>query len=122
MKKVLIGEDSSVIQNLAKKILEFQNFEITGAKNGEEVLKFLGQKEFDVILLDINMPVMDGMECVKTIRAMKDEKIANIPVIAITGNARNYTKEDFDEAGFNDMLAKPLNFDQLVSTVKKLVE
>ena len=122
MKKVLIGEDSSVIQNLAKKILEFQNFEITSAKNGEEVLKMLQTKEFDVILLDINMPVMDGMECIKTIRAMKDEKLAKIPVIAITGNARNYSKEDFDNAGFNEMLAKPLNFDQLVSTVKSLVD
>ena len=122
MKKVLIGEDSSVIQNLAKKILEFQNFEITSAKNGEEVLKMLQTKEFDVILLDINMPVMDGMECIKTIRAMKDEKLAKIPVIAITGNARNYSKEDFDNAGFNEMLAKPLNFDQLVSTVKCLVD
>ena len=122
MKKVLIGEDSSVIQNLAKKILEFQNFEITSAKNGDEVLKLLVTKEFDVVLLDINMPVMDGMECIKTIRAMKDEKLANIPVVAITGNARNYTKEDFDAAGFNEMLSKPLNFDQLVSTVKSLVD
>ncbi len=122
MKKVLIGEDSSVIQNLAKKILEFQNFEITSAKNGAEVLSFLEKKEFDVVLLDINMPVMDGMECVKTIRASNDHKISKIPVVAITGNARNYTKEDFEEAGFNEMLAKPLNFDQLVSTVKKLVE
>jgi CheY-like chemotaxis protein len=122
MKKVLIGEDSSVIQNLAKKILEFQNFEITSAKNGEEVLKLLKSHSFDVILLDINMPVMDGMECIKTIRAMEDEKLAKIPVIAITGNARNYTKEDFDAAGFNQMLAKPLNFDELVSTVKSMVE
>jgi CheY-like chemotaxis protein len=122
MKKVLIGEDSSVIQNLAKKILEFQNFEITSAKNGEEVLKLHKSHTFDVILLDINMPVMDGMECIKTIRAMKDEKLSKIPVIAITGNARNYTKEDFEEAGFNEMLAKPLNFDQLVSTVKSLVD
>ncbi len=122
MKKVLIGEDSSVIQNLAKKILEFQNFEITSAKNGEEVLKMLQTKAFDAILLDINMPIMDGMECIKSIRALKDEKLSKIPVIAITGNARNYTKQDFDDAGFNEMLAKPLNFDQLVSTVKSLVE
>lgn len=122
MKKVLIGEDSSVIQNLAKKILEFQNFEITSAKNGEEVLKMLQTKEFDAILLDINMPIMDGMECIKSIRALKDEKLSKIPVIAITGNARNYTKQDFDDAGFNEMLAKPLNFDQLVSTVKSLVD
>ena len=122
MKKVLIGEDSSVIQNLARKILEFQNFEIEGAKNGEEVLKLLGKQVFDAVLLDINMPIMDGMDCIKAIRAHADVSIAKIPVVAITGNARNYTKVDFDEAGFDEVLTKPLNFDQLVSTVKKLVE
>jgi CheY-like chemotaxis protein len=122
MKKILIGEDSSVIQNLAKKILEFQNFEIESAKNGEEVLKILQKKAIDAVLLDINMPVMDGMECIKTIREMDDKKLAKIPVIAITGNARNYTKADFDEAGFDAVLTKPLNFDDLVTAVKKLVE
>jgi CheY-like chemotaxis protein len=122
MKKILIGEDSSVIQNLAKKILEFQNFKIEVAKNGDEVLKNLSKKQFDAVLLDINMPIMDGMECIKKIRELKDETLAKIPVVAITGNARNYTKEDFDNAGFDAVLTKPLNFDQLVETVKKLVE
>lgn len=122
MKKILIGEDSSVIQNLAKKILEFQNFKIDVAKNGDEVLKHLQKDSFDAVLLDINMPVMDGMECIKAIRNLKEEKLAKIPVVAITGNARNYTKEDFDEAGFDAVLTKPLNFDQLVETVKKLID
>ena len=62
MKKVLIAEDSSVIQNLAKKILEFQNFEIHSVKNGQQVLDALENEDFDILLLDINMPVMDGME------------------------------------------------------------
>ncbi len=122
MKKVLIGEDSSVIQNLAKKILEFQNFEITSAKNGQEVLNHLEKHSFDVVLLDINMPIMDGMDCVRAIRANSNEKISKLPVIAITGNARNYTKEDFEEAGFNEMLSKPLNFDHLVTMVKSLID
>lgn len=122
MKKILIGEDSSVIQNLAKKILEFQNFEITSAKNGQEVLNHLEKYSFDVVLLDINMPIMDGMDCVRAIRANASEKISKIPIIAITGNARNYTKEDFEEAGFNEMLAKPLNFDHLVTMVKSLID
>ena len=120
-KSVLIAEDSSVIQNLAKKILEFQNFEITAVKNGEQVLQLLLKESFDVILLDINMPVMDGMECVKAIRGMKDEK-SKIPVVAITGNARNYTETEFKEAGFDDVLMKPLNFDKLVMVVKGLTE
>lgn len=121
-KKVLIAEDSSVIQNLAKKILEFQNFEITAVKNGEQVLQLLDKEDFDILLLDINMPVMDGMECVKAVRALKDAKKAQIPVVAITGNAKNYTPEDFTSAGFNDALMKPLNFDRLVDVVKGLTE
>ncbi len=122
MKKVLIAEDSSVIQNLAKKILEFQNFEIHSVKNGQQVLDALEKEDFDILLLDINMPVMDGMECAKAVRGLKDEKKAKLPMIAITGNARNYSMEDFKEAGFDDMLAKPLNFDALVAQVKALTE
>jgi CheY-like chemotaxis protein len=122
MKRVLIAEDSSVIQNLAKKILEFQNFEITAVKNGEQVMQLLDKEDFDILLLDINMPIMDGMECVKAIRELKDKKKANLPVVAITGNAKNYSETDFKDAGFNDALMKPLNFDKLVDVVKGLTE
>ncbi|WP_064197831.1 MULTISPECIES: response regulator [Emticicia] len=122
MKRVLIAEDSSVIQNLAKKILEFQNFEITAVKNGEQVMQLLDKEDFDILLLDINMPIMDGMECVKAIRELSDKSKANLPVVAITGNAKNYSETDFKEAGFNDALMKPLNFDKLVEVVKGLTE
>jgi CheY-like chemotaxis protein len=121
-KRVLIAEDSSVIQNLAKKILEFQNFEITAVKNGEQVMQLLDKEDFDIILLDINMPVMDGMECVKAIRELSVSSKSGVPVVAITGNARNYSEEEFKEAGFNDVLMKPLNFDKLVLVVKGLTE
>lgn len=122
MKKVLIAEDSSVIQNLARKILEFQNFEIHAVKNGQQVLDELAKADFDVLLLDINMPVMDGMDCAKAVRALADSQKSKIPMIAITGNARNYSMDDFKAAGFDDFLAKPLNFDALVSTVNSLTE
>ncbi len=119
-KKVLIAEDSSVIQNLTKKILMMQNYTIHSAKNGKQVLDALEKEHFDIILMDINMPVMDGMECTKAIRSLKDDKKSNIPIIAITGNAKNYSVEDFKEVGINEYLPKPLNFDQLVETVKRL--
>lgn len=121
-KKVLIAEDSSVIQNLARKILEFQHYEITAVKNGEQVIHLLEKEDFDIILLDINMPVMDGMECARQIRALADPKKATTPIVAITGNARNYTDEDFTSAGFNDALMKPLNFDRLVEIVAQLTQ
>lgn len=121
-KSVLIAEDSSVIQNLARKILEFQHYEITAVKNGEQVLNLLEKENFDIILLDINMPVLDGMETARRIRALADETKSKIPIVAITGNAKNYTDEDFKEAGFDDALMKPLNFDRLVEVVAQLTQ
>jgi CheY-like chemotaxis protein len=121
-KKVLIAEDSSVIQNLTKKILQMQNFDISAAKNGQQVLDVLQENHFDIILMDINMPVMDGMECTRNIRAMTDPEKARIPIIAITGNAQNYSIAEFKEAGIDDYLPKPLNFDVLVEMVKKYTE
>ena len=118
MKKILIAEDSSVIQNLTTKILKFQNYEVHNAKNGKSVLEMLEKESFDAILMDINMPVMDGMECTKQIRALDSDK-SKTPIIVITGNAQNFTKQDFDDAGINAYLQKPLDFDLLVETVKK---
>lgn len=120
LKKVLIAEDSSVIQNLTKKILQMQNYEIFSAKNGLQVLEMVEKEDFDIILMDINMPKMDGMECSQKIRAQKDSKKSKIPIVAITGNAKNYSIEDFNNAGINEFLQKPLNFDKLVDMVKNL--
>lgn len=120
-KKILIAEDSSVIQNIATRVLKFQQFHITSAKNGKEVIELLKKENFDVILLDINMPVMDGMECAKQIRAMEDETKSKTPIIAITGNAKNYSIEDFKAVGIDEYMPKPIDFDALVETVKKLI-
>ena len=119
-KKVLIAEDSSVIQNLTKKILQIQNYQIFSAKNGLQVLDMLEKEYYDIILMDINMPQMDGMECAQKIRALGDAKKSQIPIVAITGNAKNYSMDDFKNAGINEYLQKPLNFDHLVDTVKNL--
>lgn len=119
MKKILVAEDSSVIQNLTRKILQNQNYQIDAVKNGKQVLESLDKEYYDVILMDINMPVMDGIECTKKIRSSTDDKKRNIPIVAITGNAQNYSKADFIEMGINDFLPKPLDFDALVETVKR---
>lgn len=117
-KKILVAEDSSVIQNLTRKILSLQNFQISSVKNGAQVLEKLKTEAFDLILLDIHMPVMDGIECARQIREMPAEGNGAIPIIAITGNANNYTMADFKDAGINEYLPKPLNYDNLVETVK----
>lgn len=115
-KKILVAEDSSVIQNLTKKILTLQNYQISAVKNGKQVIDKLSSETFDLILMDIHMPQMNGMECARTIRQMTGE-IANVPIIAITGNANNYSMDDFKEAGINEFIPKPLNYDNLVTVV-----
>jgi CheY-like chemotaxis protein len=121
-KTILIAEDSSVILNLTKKILELQNYKIITAKNGGEVLKQVEKQKIDAILMDLNIPVKNGMECTREIRAHENKEISQIPIIAVTGNANNYSMEDFKEAGINAYLPKPLDFDMLVQTVKEYVK
>ncbi|EMS33649.1 Putative histidine kinase [Mariniradius saccharolyticus AK6] len=118
-KKVLVAEDSSVIINLTKNVLMFENYDIVAVKNGKQVLDRLAVEDFDMILMDINMPVMDGIECTKAVRALEDKQKANIPIVAITGNYKNYTMDDFKKAGLNDYIQKPLDYDLLLATVKK---
>ncbi len=118
-KTILIAEDSSVILNLTKKILELQQYRIVSAKNGGEVLKQIENQQIDCVLMDINIPVKNGMECSREIRSHADPRIAQVPIIAITGNANNYSMEQFREAGITDYLPKPLDFDALVRMVKQ---
>ncbi len=117
-KKIIVAEDSSVIQNLTKRILSIQNYQITSVKNGQQVMDKLAKNTYDLILMDINMPIMDGMECARKIRADQ----LDIPIIAITGNAKNYSIQDFKEAGIDDYLPKPLNYDNMVEVVKKYLD
>lgn len=121
-KKVLVAEDSSVIINLTKNVLMFEKFHITAVKNGQQVLKKLQQEDFDLILMDINMPIMDGIECTKAVRALENGSKASIPIVAITGNYKNYTLDDFKKVGINDYLQKPLDYDLLLATVKRHID
>ena len=118
-KTILVADDSSIIQNIARKIFQQQNYQIVSAKDGKEVLAKIKTEHIDVILMDINIPIKDGMDCTKEIRAMDNKEKASIPIIAISGNIKNYTMEDFTNAGINEFLQKPLNFDELVKLVFK---
>ncbi len=120
-KTILIAEDSSVILNLTRKILELQNYNIIAAKNGSEVMKAIDKQKIDGILMDLNIPGKNGMDCSKEIRANANPEISQIPIIAVTGNANNYTMEDFKQVGINAYLPKPVDFDMLVQTVKQYI-
>jgi|SRR5690606_10024353 len=120
-KKILVGEDSSIIINLTKGILLFENYQMKAARNGKQVLDMMEKEDFDLILMDINMPVLDGIGCTKLIRNLEDPVKSKLPVIAISGNINNYTMDEFRKLGFDDFIQKPLNYDKLLATVKKFL-
>ena len=123
---VLLVEDDLVDAMTVSR--SFQDLDITNkiehCVNGVEALARLQEMTTkpSIILLDINMPKMDGMECAKVIRNMADPIKSTIPILAITGNAKNYSIDDFKEVGINEYIPKPLNFDVLVDKVKKYTE
>ena len=118
-KNILIADDSSVIQTLTKKILITLDYEVTGVKNGNKVMPLIEENDYDIILMDINLPSIDGISLTKQIRELSDKKKASVPVIAISGNYKNYSEEDFLAIGIKYLLVKPLNYDDLVNAVKK---
>ncbi|MDG1277378.1 MAG: response regulator [Algoriphagus sp.] len=118
-KRILVGEDSSIIINLTRSVLAFENYEMKAARNGKQVLELLEKEDFDLILMDLNMPVLDGIECTKAIRALSDPVKSKLPIIAISGNMNNYTIVEFRKIGFNEFIQKPLDFDMVLATVKK---
>lgn len=120
-KKILVAEDSSVIINLTKSVLSFEKYEVKAARNGKQVLEMLEKEDFDLILMDLNMPVLDGISCTKMIRQQGDPAKSQIPIVAISGNLNNITNDEFRKIGFDHFLQKPLDYDMLVATVTKLV-
>jgi CheY-like chemotaxis protein len=121
VKKILVGEDSSIIINLTKNVLAFENYQMKAAKNGKQLLEMLAKENFDLILMDISMPIMNGIQCTKEIRNLSDPTKRKLPIVAISGNAANYTPEEFRKLGFDEFIQKPLNYDFVLATVKKLL-
>jgi CheY-like chemotaxis protein len=118
-KKILIAEDSNIVSSLTKKVLENMKYEVDVVKNGLEILEKLKTSEYQLILMDINMPKMDGIECTQNIRSNSDKSISDIPILAISGNAKNFTIDQYKELGINDLIQKPIDFDSLT---KKIID
>ena len=121
MKKILIAEDSLAIQRLTKNIFQNHGFEIIAARNGQEVLDLMKLHTFDAVLLDIMMPVLDGISTAKIIREQETNH-GDLPIIAITGNPNNYSEHEYFEFGFDKVMQKPINFDVLLKWVIELTQ
>jgi PAS domain S-box-containing protein len=116
-RKILVAEDVELNQYLARHILESWEFEVVIVNNGREAIHALGQASFDCVLMDVQMPEMDGIEATQHIRRLPDPVKANIPIIALTANALKGDSEKYLAAGMNDYLAKPFDEERLFQVI-----
>ena len=114
-KRLLLAEDMVVNQKLARKMLEPLGVSVDVAENGIEAIKLLEANggDYDAVLMDIQMPVMDGYEAARNIRKNKNPKIAGIPIIAVTANAFEEDVKRAEEAGIERYISKPVDPDKL---------
>ena len=116
MKKILIAEDNDSNYILMTYILK-KYYQFERAKNGQEAVEMAEKGEYDIVLRDIKMPVMDGLEATKAIK----ESLPDLPIIALTANAFDSDRQLAMEAGCNDFLSKPVSSELCLKTIRKFV-
>ncbi len=122
--RLLLAEDNSINREIATIILTDMGFQIDTAEDGDIAVKKLVSQEpgyYQAILMDIQMPVMDGYEAAKTIRELPDKRLADIPIIAMTANAFKEDEEAAREAGMQGHVAKPIDINALQKTLKEVL-
>lgn len=117
--RILLAEDNSFNQQITYELMALKGAEVSIANNGEEALQLLRQHDFDCVLMDVQMPVVDGYEATRCIRA--DKKLASIPVIAMTANASETDRERCMAAGMNDFVTKPVQPNALYQIVEQWI-
>ncbi len=113
-------EDIEINRILAQKLLEQQGHIITTASDGQEAIDILTQQDFDAILMDVHMPVMDGIEATRQIREFEDAVKATIPVLALTADTSSDNLTAFREAGMDAHCTKPLDIKAINREIKRL--
>ncbi len=115
--RALIVDDNSINVKLLQNVLHSFGCQTESASNGKEAISLLGSRSFDVIFMDVNMPVMDGVEATRFIRSRMDR---DIPIIALSGSATEPARERVIDAGMTDLLAKPITLAQLKEMFVKI--
>jgi len=121
-RRVLVAEDVELNQFLAKHIMKAWGFDVTIAENGRKAVQAHEENDYDLILMDIQMPEMDGISATRYIRQLKDSKKAGIPIIALTANALKGDSDTYLRAGMNDYLSKPFTEESLFNVIKRNLE
>jgi two-component system, sensor histidine kinase and response regulator len=118
--RILLVEDNAINQQVAQEFLERSGLQVTVAENGQVALKVLHQQAFDAVLMDLQMPVMDGIEASRRIR--QDARFRDLPIIAMTAAVMKKDRDACLAAGMNDHVAKPIQPDELRAALIKYIK
>lgn len=119
--KILLAEDDAINQMYLKNFLENQGWQVETAKNGQQVIDKFEKETYDIVLMDGQMPKMDGFEATRIIRKKEQENQLNpVPIVAITGYAISEEKDKFLNAGMDEFITKPINEQKLLNIINEL--
>jgi CheY-like chemotaxis protein len=119
--RILLAEDDRISQTIAVAVLESQGWEVTAVVNGQEVLDELEINHHDLILMDVQMPEMNGFETTRKIRVHSNRKTSKIPIIAMTAHAVRGDREKCLAAGMNGYLSKPIETKIFMEVIDKIL-
>jgi CheY-like chemotaxis protein len=123
-RRLLLVEDNEINMEIADMILTQMGFIVEKAENGQIALDKVASSEpgyYDAVLMDIQMPVMDGYEATRAIRALDDQTLASIPIMAMTANAFKEDELAAEQAGMQAHIAKPLDVDKMMATIRDVL-
>lgn len=120
--KILLVEDQFINQKLMKNVLEKGGYEVIPASDGESALKLLRENKYDIVLMDIQMPELNGYEVAKKFREMEKVSGEFTPILAMTANSLAGDREKSLESGMDDYIAKPLNMVEINARIEALLK
>ena len=113
----LVVEDNPINQLVLKAQLEILGFTVEVADNGKEALEKIEPEKYSIVFMDIQMPIMGGIECTENIRSSFHQQIREIPIIAVTANVTREYRDMCEEVHMNGFVTKPLNVEELVEQI-----
>jgi len=122
VKKILLVEDNKINQLVAKALVIDNGGDVDIAENGEVAIDKLKMNNYDLVLMDLQMPIMDGYQATEYIRNQMTKPKCEVPILAITANVLNESKERSIKAGVNDCIFKPYSANELLSKIIELIK